>query len=308
MRIPLLFTLAISPALLSGCTSGLYPETDERLTTIAMQPHANEVELFFVGEVPKDEYIKVAALEAHEGAYVTLIKKLQMQARAHGADALLVQMKNTTPEVHTDIITERVTTTPFSSLAGIAIKYKKNLDTGLLPKHQEMEMYDAVSGTFQPVLALQFSVGGDIVAKEEKHRQAAMLYNTYIQPYTWRRLQESGPGWTHRQQEGFVVEREKHMNGMLQKQMAFGYDTARRMTEIRIWEQGGATQKIRYTYNEAGQLAQRDIFRGEKPFIQEMYTYDAGGQASQVLIYNTNLPEKLPLLRSTYTYYTLEEI
>ncbi len=293
---------------MSGCTTDLYPEVDTRLTTIATKPHTNEVELFFVGEVPKEEYIKVAALEAHQGAYVTLIRKLQTQARAHGADALLVQAKNVMPDVYTDIITERITTTPYSSLAGIAIKYKKNLDTALLPKQQEVELYDAMSGAFQPVLALRFSVGGDIVAKEEKHPRAAMLYNTYIQPYTLRTLQESGPSWTHRQQEGFVVERQQHIGGMLQKQMQFDYDPARRITEIRIKEQGGATQIISYTYNEAGQLTQRDIFRSGKPYIQEVYTYDAKGQASQVLLYNTNLPEKLPLLRSRFSYYTLGEI
>ena len=65
---------------------------------------------------------------------------------------------------------------------------------------------------------------------------------------------------------------------------------------------------MRYTYNEAGQLTQRNIFRNNKPYIQEVYTYNASGQASQVLIYNTILHEKMPLLRSTYTYYTLEEI
>lgn len=308
MKKSILLLLALSTAMWSGCSSSLYPEVDERLTSLPIQPHANEVELFFAGEWPKEEYIKVAALETQGGAYITLIKSLQAKARAYGADAILVQDKKMISNVHTEISSERVTTTATSSLAGIAIKYKKNLETGLIPKSQEIEMYDPVSGTYHPLLALHFSPEGEIIAKEEKHESAAVMYNNYMLPYTLRALKEKGAGWTHRHQEGFVVERELHRNGMLQKHMAFDYDTARRLKEIRITELRGVTQKISYTYNQAGQLTQRDIFRNDTPHIQEKYTYDAGGQANQVQIYNTNLPEKMPLLRSTFTYYTLEEI
>ncbi|WP_299706240.1 hypothetical protein [uncultured Pontibacter sp.] len=308
MKNPLLFALALITGMLGGCASDLYPEVDERLTSIPIQPHANEVELFFAGELPKEEYVKVAALETRGGAYITLIKSLQAKARAYGADAILVQEKKEISDVHTKIITDRVTTTTLSSLSGIGIKYKKNLDTGLLPKSQDIEMYDAVSGTFHPLLSLRFSPGGEITAKEEMHESAAVIYNNYIHPYTLRTLKEKGAGWTHRQQEGFVVERELHRDGLLQKHMAFDYDVARRLKEIRIREVYGATHKINFTYNETGQLSKRTILRSSNPYIQEEYIYNASGQASQVLIYNTNLPEKLPLLRSSYTYYTLEEI
>ncbi|MDX5419272.1 MAG: hypothetical protein LPK09_08640 [Hymenobacteraceae bacterium] len=308
MKRTILFALTLSTILLGGCTSDLYPEVDERLTSLAMQPHANVIEIFFGGEWPKEEYIKVAALETRGGPYITLIKSLQSKARAYGADAILVQEKKIIPDVHTEIITDRIATTTINSLSGIAIKYKKNLDTGLLPKFQEIEMYDAVTGTYHPLLSLQFSPGGEITGKEENHESAAVMYNNYMLPYTLRALKEKGGGWTHREQEGFVVERELHRDGLLQKRMEFYYDTARRLKEIRIRDLDGINQKISYTYNEAGQLTQRNIFRNNKPYIQEVYTYNASGQASQVLIYNTILHEKMPLLRSTYTYYTLEEI
>lgn len=311
MKKMLLLVLALSTVMLSGCTSGLYPEVDEKLTSLPTQPHAREVEVFLAGEWPQEEYIKVAALETRGGEntpYIKLIKSLQAKARAYGADAVVVQDKKFISDVHTEIITERVATTGWSALTGIAIKYKKNLETGLMPKIQEVEMYDPITDAYHPLLALQFSPGGEIIAKDEKHINAAVMYNNYIQPYTLRHLKAPGAGWTHRQQEGVVVERELHRGSLLQKRMEFDYDVARRLKQIRIHNVGGASEEINYKYDAAGHLIQRIILRDSKPYLLEEYTYDESGQAREVQIYNINLPEKLPILRSTYAYYALDEL
>lgn len=288
---------------LSACSPSLHPEADERLTKVPAQPHGYEIEVFFAGEWPREEYIKLAALETRGGEnvpYAYMIKNLQDKARAYGADAVVIQEKNVVSDVYT--------TNTWSALTGVAIKYKKYLDTNLLPKSQQVEMYDPTTGAFQPLISLAYWPDGELKAKEELRENAAFIYSNYIGSYTMRYLQERGPGWSHRMQESFVVERELHRDGMLQKRMEYDYDTARRLKQIRIRNVRGASEEINFVYDEAGRLSQRTILRSGKPYIEEVYHYNEAGQAYEVQVYNTNLPEKQPLLRSTYTYYTLEEI
>ncbi|WP_299989887.1 hypothetical protein [uncultured Pontibacter sp.] len=310
MKRTLLLALAWSALSLAGCTSSLYPEIDERLTTIPTQPHNNEIEVFFRGEWPQEEYIKLAAIEVHGGentAYIDMIRGLQMKARRYGADAVMVQENNLTGDVYSNRV-GNIETARWSILSAVAIKYRKNLDTGLMPKYQQVEVYDRATNAFQPVLTLAFTPDGVIQEKEELHENAAVIYNNYIGKYTMQNLRQSGAGWSHRTQEGYVVERQLHRDGMLQKSMEFDYDTFRRLKRIRIKSLKDMSEEINYAYDEEGRLSQRTILRSDRPYIQEEYTYDASGKANQVLIYNTNLPVKSPLLRSTYTYYTLEEI
>jgi hypothetical protein len=310
MKKAVLFILLTGAVALNGCAPTLYPEIDERLTTLPVAPHTNEVEVFFAGEWPKDEYIKLAAMEAWGGtntAYIELIKHLKLKAQSHGADAVILQEKNELSNVHTTAA-RNIETTTWSVLTGVAIKYKKNLDTSIIPKRQQVEIYDHTTDTFQPLINLMFTPDGDIQAKEELHENAARMYSQYIGNYTMRHIKESGPSWSSRMQEGYVVEREQHIGGMLQMRMEFDYDAARRVTQIRINNMVGISEEINFVYDEAGRLSQRTILRSSKPFIEEIYSYNADGEAYEVQIFNTNLPLKTPFLRSTYTYYTLEEI
>ncbi|SIT89375.1 hypothetical protein [Pontibacter indicus] len=311
MRKTVLLLLLASTVSLNSCSPALYPEVDERLTTLPTQPHAYDIEVFFAGEWPKEEYIKLAALETRTGGnvpYAYMIKNLQDKARVYGADAIIVQDKNFIPDVQTGVITDAVYTTNLGTLTGIAIKYKKYMDTNLMPKTQQVEMYDPITGTYQPLINLAYWPDGNLQEKEELRENAAFIYSNYIGSYTMRHLQERGPCWSHRMQEGYVVERELHRDGLLQKRMEFDYDVARRLKQIRIRNTRGASEEINFVYDEAGRLSQRIIFKSGNPYIEEVYRYNEAGEAAEVQVYNTNLPEKLPLLRSTYTYYTLEEI
>ncbi|PVY40500.1 hypothetical protein [Pontibacter virosus] len=302
MKKSVLLLLLAGTITLTACSPSLYPEVDERLTKIPAQPHAYEIEVFFRGEWPQEEYIKLAALETRSEENVPhayMIKNLQDKAREYGADAVVIQEKNFISDVYT---------TNWSALTGIAIKYKKNLDTNLMPKSQQVEMYDPTTGAFQPLINVAYWPDGNLKAKEELHKNAALIYSNYIGSYTMRHLQERGPGWSHRTQEGFVVERELHKDGMLQKRMEFDYNIAGRLKQIRIRNVKGASEEINFVYDETGMLSQRTILRSGKPYMEEVYSYNEAGEAYEVQVYNTNLPEKLPLLRSTYTYYTLEEI
>ena len=302
MKKTVLLMLLTGAVSLTACSPSLYPELDERLSTLPAQPHSFEIEVFFAGEWPQEEYIKLAALETRSGEnmpYAYMIKNLQDKARAYGADAVVIQEKKFVTDVHTH---------SWSALTGVAIKYKKYLDTSLMPKSQQVEMYDPTTDNFQPLINLAYWPDGELKAKEELHKNAAFIYSNYIGGYTLRYLQERGPGWSHRTQEGYVVERELHRDGLLQKRMEFDYDSARRLKQIRIRNVRGATEEINFVYDETGRLSQRTILRSGKPYIEELYHYNESGLAHEVQIYNTNLPEKLPPLRSTYTYYTLEEI
>lgn len=311
MKRTLLSVLVVATATFAGCTPGLHRQVDERLTSLPIQPHTNDVDVFFGGEWPKEEYIKIAALETRGGenvAYIEQIKSLKAKARGYGADAVVVQEKKFISDVSTDVISDRVSTLGWGVLTGIAIKYKKNLDMGLVPKYQEIEMYDPVVGDFQPLLTLHFSPSGEIQGRDEKHETATIMYNNYIHNFTFRTLQAPGNGWVQRAQEGYVVERELHKAGELQKRIEFEYDVERRLKQVRIQNVRGAAEEINYLYDEAGRLTQRIINRSSTPYLQEEYTYDAEGKVSEVQLYNINLPERLPVLRSFYAYYTLEEL
>lgn len=311
MKKTVLFILLAGAVSLTACSPTLYPEVDERLTTLPSQPHPYDIEVFFAGEWPQEAYIKLAALETRSGGnvpYAYMIKNLQDKARVYGADGIVIQDKSFIPDVQAGAVSGNLYTTSVSALTGIAIKYKKNLDTNLMPKTQEVEMYDPTTGTYQPLINLAYWPDRELKAKEELHDNAAFIYSNYIGSYTLRYLQERGPGWSNRTQEGYVVERELHKDGMLQKHMEFDYDAARRLKQIRIRNVRGASEEINFVYDEAGRLSQRTILRSGKPYIEEEYRYNEAGQAHEVLVYNTNLPEKLPLLRSSYTYYSLEEI
>jgi YD repeat-containing protein len=311
MKRSLLFVLAIGTWVLTGCVPGFYQEVDERLTNLPIEPHNNEIEVLFAGEWPQEEYIKVAALETRAGEnvpYIDLIKNLKAKARRYGADAVLVQEKGFISDVHTQVITNWVATTATGVLTGIAIKYKKNLETGLMPKQQEVEMYDPISGTFVPLLQLQFSPGGEIKYKNEWSDNGLRLYNTFIQEYSLRQLKLNGPGWTQRRQEGYVVERQLHKGGLLIKQLDFNYDMQRRVQQVRINVHNGISEEINFTYDADGRLTSRSIQRNKEPYLLEEYTYDESGQVRETQLYNISLPEKIPFLRSTYAYYSLEEL
>ncbi|MDO6390718.1 hypothetical protein Q4E40_11320 [Pontibacter sp. BT731] len=311
MKKSVLFMVLAGAVSLQACSPSLYPEVDERLTTLPLQPHANEIEVFFAGEWPQEQYIKLVALETRSTEhvpYASMIKSLQDKARAYGADAVVIQGNNFMSDVHTDVITNRVQTTNWGALMGVGIKYKKNLDTNLMPKTQEVEIYDPVMGSFQPLINLAYLPNGELKAKEELQDNAAIVYSNYIGRYTMRYLNKPESGWSHRLQEGYVVERELHKDGILQKRMEFDYDISRRLKQIRIRNTSSTSDEINFVYDETGRLSQRHILRSGNPYIEEVYHYNEAGQAYEVQIYNTNLPEKQPLLRSTYTYYTLEEI
>ena len=311
MKKSLLFALVLSAATFTGCTDDFYPAVDERLTVIPVQPHNKEVEVFFVGEWPKEEYVKLAALEAHGGLgtpYITLINQLKKKGRSLGADALVVQDKNFITDVYSTS-DRMVATAPISIVTGIAIKYVENLDLGLMPKQQQLELYDPASGTFEPILNLRLGVGGDIIGKEELKANASNFYNVYIQEYTEQHLlREEGAGWTEWRQEGFVTERQLHHNGIQQKYLRFRYNPQLQLQQVLIEKSGRTPEVVEYTYNEAGKITSREISRGQKPYLLEEYTYDESGKVSEMTLYHTTRSGREPLLRSSYTYYTLEEI
>ncbi|MHC2990358.1 hypothetical protein OB13_01690 [Pontibacter sp. HJ8] len=306
----IVFTLAVIS--LTGCTNDFYPAVDERLTAIPVQPHNKAVEVFFAGEWPKEEYVKIAALEARGGEatpYITLINRLKASARAHGADALVVQEKSYITDVYSNS-DRMVATSGTTALNGVAIKYKKNLDLGLMPKQQQIDRYDPVSDTFEPVLNLQLGIDGEITAKEESRADAMNIYNVYLHDYTERHLlKEQSAGWTERRQEGFVTERRLHSEkGMLLKYLRFQYNMQRQLQQVIIEKSGRQTEEVRYTYNDAGKLTSRSIDRDKMPYLQEDYTYDANGKVSEVQLSLNTREGMKPLLRSTFAYYTLEEI
>lgn len=297
---------------------GYYPaSTNERISDIPTQPHQEEVQLFFSGEWPKEEYVKIAALEvtgSETTSYVDLVKRLRKRAQQYGADAVVVQEKNIMSDVSSSVYNRTVSTDNTSQLQGIAIKYKKNLDLSLMPKQQELQLYNVETRSFQPLLNLQLSVGGDVKEQEALQPQATDYYNRFIKRYSEHHLvKEKGNNWIEKEQEGYVVARQQMKNGILLKKVDIEYNKARRITKIQVEEPSASQQEvepevINYTYNEAGQLVSRHIMHGKMPYMLEEYTYDGSGKVEQVQLYAAKPEGKEPFLKSSFAYYTLEDI
>ncbi|MFD2999826.1 hypothetical protein ACFS7Z_05610 [Pontibacter toksunensis] len=296
---------------------GYYPaNSNERISDIPTQPHQEEVQLFFSGEWPKQEYVKIAALEVTGGentSYAALVKALRKRAQAYGADAVMVQDKNTVSDVSSSIYNRTVSTANTSLLQGIAIKYKKNLDLSLMPKRQELQLYNLETSSFQPLLNLQFSPGGEVKEQEVLQQKALDYYNRFVKRYSEHHLvKEQGNYWIQREQEGYVVERQQVQHGIILKQVEIEYDAARRITKILVKEpntlQQDGQEVINYTYNEVGQLVSRRITRKKVPYLLEEYTYDDSGKVEQVQVYTPKAEGKAPFLKSDFAYYSLEEI
>lgn len=294
---------------------GYYPSNEnERISDIPTQPHQEEIQLFFSGEWPKEEYVKIAALEVTGGentSYVALVKALRKRAQGYGADAVMVQDKNTVSDVssfRTDVSTYNT-----SLLQGIAIKYKKNLDLSLMPKRQELQLYSMETSSFQPLLNLQLSPGGEVKEKEVLQPQATDYYNRFVKRYSEHHLvKEQGNHWIQKEQEGYVVERQQVQHGIILKQVEIEYNAARRITKIMVKEpntlQQDEQEVITYIYNEAGQLVSRHITRKKVPYLLEEYTYDSSGKVEQLQVYIPKAEGKAPFLKSDFAYYSLEEI
>lgn len=318
MRAFKIYTCAALLGLTLQSCIGYYPaNSNERISDIPTQPHQEEEQLLFSGEWPKEEYVKIAAIEVAGGentSYVALVKALRKRAQGYGADAVMVQDKNTVQDVSSSTYNSTVSTSSTSLLQGIAIKYKKNLDLSLMPKRQELQLYSMETSSFQPLLNLQLSPGGEVKEKEVLQPQATDYYNRFVKRYSEHHLvKEQGNHWIQKEQEGYVVERQQVQHGIILKQVEIKYDAARRITKILVKELQAPQQEVEleeidYTYNEAGQLVSRHITRRKIPYLLEEYTYDSSGKVGQVQVYTPKAEGKAPFLKSDFAYYSLEEI
>lgn len=300
---------------LYSCIGYHSASSNERISDIPTQPHQEEVQLFFSGEWPKEEYVKIAALEVSGNeatSYVQLVKWLRQRAQLYGADAVVVQDKNVVSDVAS--YNKSISTYNTSLLQGIAIKYKKNLDLGLMPKRQELQLYSLETNSFHPLLNLQLGISGNVREQEALQPQAQEYYNRFVRRYSEQHLlKEQGEGWIQKKQEGYVVARQQVQYGIILKQVVIEYDAARRITRIRVEESDAKRQQvvdevINYTYNEAGQLVAREVLHSKMPYLYEEYTYDDSGKVAQVQLYTAKPDGKAPFLKSTFAYYTLEDI
>jgi hypothetical protein len=297
---------------LGACTAGYQANLSERISDVPTQPHQQDVDLFFTGEWPKEEYVKVAALEVRGGEttrYADLIKQLKVKAQLYGADAVVVQEKGYISDVSSTNTNRAVGTLTTSELHGIAVKYKKNLDLGQMPKLQQVQVYNSETKAYEPALNLQLAYNGDIEKREELKPDAINFYNGYIKPYSkFHLLDEYSPYWTQIVQKGYVVARQLVRNGTTLKEVKVEYTPDHKIKKIYIEEQGKAKEYINYTYDSNGNMLARHIYRDNVLILTEKYTYSTAGQVEQVNLFAKEQQGEKPLLQSTFAYYTLAEV
>ena len=297
---------------LGSCTTGMYSSVNDRISEVPTVPHERDVELYFAGEWPKEEYVKIAALEARGGEntrYAQLILKLKDQAQKHGADAIVIQNKEFISDISAISSSRTISTTTTSELHGIAVKYKKNLDLSRMPKQQQIQVYNAHAQTFEPLLNLHLSYGGAVTSHEELQPDAMKFYNTYAKPYSeYALLHEQNQYWSSHEQKGYITARQLVRNGSILKSVQVEYTPQRQISKITIEEPGAKKEHIDYKYDADGKLTARYIYRDNVLFLQEKYAYSPAGMIEQVKLYTSNEQGEMPLLQSTFAYYTLQEV
>lgn len=297
-----------------------YKTPNARLSALVLPPHTNEVELFFTGEAPKDEYIKLAAIEAkgpEYSSYGSLVMHLRQSAQKFGADAILVQDREYRSNT-SNFGSSFVSTDNYPELRGIAIKYRKNLSLAQIPKEQNIQFYNPDKNAFEPALQLKLTLGGEIEEKKEVMPLAMNHYTNFIQQYSMQHLlQEQSPNWRSKDENGRTTHRQLHNRSFTEKDILFHYNTANQLEEIKIMHYSPQTlavlktqsERIAISYDTSGRIAERTVYRNDAPYLREVYHYNqATGAVDAVDTFLVSQEKERPFLKSEFTYYSPEEI
>ncbi|QCR24013.1 hypothetical protein [Pontibacter sp. SGAir0037] len=310
---------------LQSCTDQIYTTDpyrtpNARLTSLMLPPHKKDVELFFKGETPEEEYIKIAAIEARgpeDTSYGSLIKHLQLSAQKFGADAILVMDKNYKSNTSNWTYNSRnISTDNYPELHGIAIKYRKNIDLTQIPKEQEIHFYNQETSSFEPALHLKLTYGGGVEEKEELNPLGMQHYTNFIKNYSLQHLMyEDNKNWKSREVDGKITHRQLTKQGLPVKQVQFIYNPDGSVAEIQLqhYHEGYNTdsyaEKILISYNEEGKVKERTIFRSDNPYLREVYHYDQSSSRLDVMeTYIVNQEKDTPFIKTAFAYYDPEEV
>ncbi|WP_026463307.1 hypothetical protein [Adhaeribacter aquaticus] len=297
---------------LTGCYN-YYSETSQIgvLNDIPTVPHQNSVQVYFPGEYPEDqEYIKVKVLEVGgSNEYPTLVDGLKKSAQQNGMDAVLIidgaqfvegstyhnrrYHKTNSPAYYQNTWTT-------SSLAGVGIKFKKNLNyfDRFVQRKTILLADSADKFVYKPYAAVEFGLNGKVQQSEwsgEQNRRNIDI--NYSKKYTYDFLVNDKNGWSYLEDEFGRVTKRAFQNGVivaklhyndlnqvdyvvlksnenyqLQKEkITFQFDSQNKVTGALVEKKGQLRNRHQFTYDENDRLIFQEIFqvydKREQPFL-----------------------------------------
>ncbi|GGK73170.1 hypothetical protein ACD591_07860 [Rufibacter glacialis] len=310
----------------TGCMKRYAPTgLEHRLSSLPTPFHGKEVDVFFPGERPADTaFVKVAILEqkatGNAVPYSTLVNAIKAKAKLQGMDAVLLLNKNQSThleregiisQILSEAIAGRDLEPEYSSvttheLAGIGIKYKKNLH--YLPEYVKSKtLYQLRDG--QQVLLGTVPVDQEGIAQEfpDASPDAENLYSQFVLHYDLPHLlHEKGLQWRFTAVQGRVVKRKlQSLSGNLaQKRVKINYN-ALLLPEEMVLLTGEEVQPevIRLTYNDRRQVIEKKVFRGEQLYVREAFSYHTNGKLESILHHIIENGQETPFLKTQFDYY-----
>lgn len=285
-----------------------YP-TNKKLVQIPTIRHSQPVKVFHLDEKPDTPYVKIALLEASRGAsdsYANILQDLQLQAQDEGVDAIMIFKFQTGMRSYIDS-EGYMTSYAVKEILAYGIKYESNFDyLSFIPKVETIYLYNDSTMAFDKKYYRQFDLFGKFV-----DFNCSSDFNNFLYQYSLTDLVQEQENWTYAVQGNLISERRFSLNANTKK-CKFNYDSLQRLSLINIethQEKVGAytvtyKQQVLLSYNEYGQLHQKDIYpnpMNKVAFYREIFRYDAFGKLEEKLIFRYSNGERIPMAKCFYT-------
>lgn len=292
-----------------------YPSS-KKLIEIPTLPHRRAIDVFDIGEKPDSAYYKLSILEVYRNSndtYVSVIKELKAQAQYEGMDGIMIFKMGLVQKSYVDF---EGYNSSYSVKEGVAygIKYRTNFDyLKQIPKIESIYIYNDSTMAFDGTHFRQFDLFGKTIA-----HSCSSSFHDFLYQYSLYHLVEEKENWTYSTDNSVITGRELKTE-FRNKKCQFHYDSLQRLNEIRteIYENSGGfmtfyKKRIALSYNENGQLHQKDIYPNlgnETSFYREVYRYDDLGRLEERSLFIYSNGERTPVAKCFYPeFYSLEDV
>jgi hypothetical protein len=300
------FTWLLILAGLSACSYQTY-HLPQQLLYIPLEPHRNDVELYFNAELPAEkDYYKVIGLSVSGEDYNTLLIGLKEKGRQTGVDAI-INVNQATYTIGGDIISS------YQILQGVGIKYRKNMEY-ISRQLKQKNVYQYKNPVTEPVMIYQapfHMMGHEIISNQRPDS----LYKRYVRNFSLEFLLDDTQHWRYSEDfSGKVTVRQRMLPGSVNPVVTcrFTYNAAGNVNQINVTHHQSypaVQHQIQLVYDDQGRVAEKQIYNRKKQLqYREVIHYDADDRVSRIILTRIRAGQENPFLRTDYEYYTVDEL
>ncbi len=291
-----------------------YPP-NRKLIPIATIPHNQPIKVFYENEKPDSAYVKIALLDAHRStsdSYVNIINDLKTQAQEEGLDAIMIYKFQMGMASYRDS-EGYMTSYGVKEILAYGIKYLSSFDyLQNIPRTESIFLYNDTTMAFENNFFRTFDTEGNLL-----NYNCTKSFNDFLYRYSLQHLVAERKDWTYIASGNLIV---KRLYKSKEKSCIFTYDNLQRLKTISIkrmvYDSEGMplilNEEIALSYNEIGQLHQRDIFlniKNRKTYYREIYRYDSLGRLEEKQLFKYENEKQEPIAKFFYTdFYTFEDL